>query len=192
MDSNIYRKKAMDRVSSPEQLNEYIKIAGPGIWSILGGLAVVFVSFFVWGFMGSIPETVAFAGTALAPGGKPMGVYCYLPIDETKRLEEGMEVRVSPSYTPKEQFGYIQGTVKSIGKTPVTVETLKILHGDNFAFLSIPSGNVIEVVVGLEERDGILQWSTPKGASIHVMAGSTCTLTVVTAERRPYELLFKQ
>ena len=136
-------------------------------------------------------STEFIAGTALEPGGKPMAVYCYLPIDEIKQLSEGMEVRISPNYAPKEQFGYIHGTVQSIGKTPVTAEMMQSARGDDFAFLSIPPGNVIEVIVGLEEKDGALQWSTPKGASIQVTVGSACELTVITSQRKPYELFFK-
>ena len=32
---NIFREKAITRVTSPEQLNEYIRVATPGIWFIL-------------------------------------------------------------------------------------------------------------------------------------------------------------
>lgn len=191
MESNIFRKNAVDKIKSPEQLNEYIKVAGPGLWSMLGGLVVIFASFFIWGFMGSIPETAAISGTALETDGNPIAVYCYLPIDETKNLSLGMEVRVSPNYAPKEQFGYIYGTIESIGETPVTSEMIKNIHGDDFAFLSVPDGNVIRVVVVLREQDGILQWSAPKGSSVNLTVGSTCELTVVTSERKPYELLFR-
>lgn len=37
MSDQIFRKKSLDRISSPEQLNDYIRVANPGIWMILGG-----------------------------------------------------------------------------------------------------------------------------------------------------------
>ncbi|MDR2590370.1 MAG: NHLP bacteriocin system secretion protein, partial [Oscillospiraceae bacterium] len=67
MENKLFRKSALDRISSPEQLNEYMKVAGPGVWAILAGLAITFAAFFVWGVMGSIPETVDIRGTALSP-----------------------------------------------------------------------------------------------------------------------------
>ena len=35
MSDQIFRKKSLDRISSPEQLNDYIRMANPGIWMIL-------------------------------------------------------------------------------------------------------------------------------------------------------------
>ncbi|MCL2003095.1 MAG: hypothetical protein FWG72_03700 [Oscillospiraceae bacterium] len=192
MDNKLFRKSALDKISSPEQLNEYMKVAGPGVWCVLAALAVTFAAFFAWGALGSIPETVELTGTALAPEGSPMAVYCFLPIDETKPLAVGMSVRVSPGYAPREQYGYIYGTVQSIGRSPVTAEQLQETLGGDLELIFLPPGNVIEVVVGLEMvSGGRPRWSTSKGASVDVTVGSACVLTVVTAERKPYELMFR-
>ena len=191
MENNIFRKSALDRISSPEQLNEYMKVAGPGVWCILGGLAAVFIAFFVWGVMGSIPQTAEIYGTALAPFETHMAVYCYLPIEETKALSEGMATRVSPDYAPREQYGYIYATVRSIGRSPITNDTLQAELGEDLQYLSLPSGNLIEVIIDLETKgDGSYRWSTSKGASVSLTTGSTCALSVITSERKPYELMF--
>jgi len=191
MDNSLFRKSALDRISSPEQLNEYMKVAGSGVWAVLGGLAVTFIAFFIWGVMGSIPETTEVTGTALAPEGGPLAVYCYLQIDEARQLDAGMNVRVSPDYAPREQYGYIYGTVKSIGRSPVTAEDVQNTLGGDYRFVFIPAGNVIEVIVELEVKDGALRWSAPAGEAIDVTVGSTCFLTVITSERKPYELMFR-
>jgi hypothetical protein len=191
MESKLFRKSALDRISSPEQLNDYMKVAGPGVWCILAGITVTFAAFFVWGIMGSIPETAEIKGTMLSPMGNSLAVYCYLTIDETKQLKADMNARISPDYAPKEQFGYIYGTVKSVGSSPVTVEYLRTALGDDFEFISLPSGNVIEIVVELQTQNGKLRWSTHKGSDVDVILGSTCAVTVITAERKPYELMFR-
>ena len=192
MEKSIFRKTALDRISSPEQLNEYMKVAGPGVWCILGGLAAVFAAFFIWGVMGSIPQTSEIYGTALALDDVPMAVYCYLPIEETKAISEGMATRVSPRYAPREQYGYIYGTIRSVGSNPITRDTLQEEFGADFQYLSLPPGNLIEVIVELETMgSGTYRWSTSKGASVNLTAGSICELTVITAERKPYELMFR-
>ncbi|MCL2109598.1 MAG: hypothetical protein FWH20_09685 [Oscillospiraceae bacterium] len=192
MENKLFRKSALDKISSPEQLNEYLKVAGAGVWWLMAGLALTFAAFFVWGVMGSIPETVNISGTALAPENTPLSVYCYLSVNETKNLERGMNVRVSPIYAPPEQYGYILGTIKSIGLTPITEERLQERLGEDAELVSMPSGNVIEVIVELQTQDdGNLKWSTPKGASVDVLVGSTCALTVITAEHKPYQLMFR-
>ena len=191
MENSLFRKSALEKVSSPEQLNEYMKVAGPGIWAILIGLAVTFAAFVVWGFAGSIPETVEINGILLASDDGAMAVYSYLPIDEVKYIEPGMKVRVSPDYTPREQYGYIYGTVRSVGHSPVNEENLRAVLGDSFDLIYLPSGNVIEVIVELEMQNGNPRWSTSRGAGVEVIVGSTCNLTVITLERKPYELMFR-
>ena len=192
MENKLFRKSALDKISSPEQLNEYMKVAGPGIWCIMAALAVTFAAFFVWGVLGSIPETAEITGTALAPEGSETAVYCFLTIDETKPLAVGMNVRVSPGYAPREQYGYIYGKIRSIGSSPVTAEQLDYKLGSALEFISLPAGNAIEVVVELETLNGGgLRWSTAQGSSVDLTVGSVCVLTVVTAERKPYELMFR-
>jgi len=191
MENNLFRKTALDRISSPEQLNEYMKVAGPGVWAILAGLAITFAAFIVWGLVGSIPETVQIGGTVLAPGDNSMAVYSYLPIEDTKQIEPGMKVRISPDYTPREQYGYIYGTVKSVGRIPVNEDSLRAALGSDFDLIYLPAGNVIEVVVEPEMQNGSPRWSTSRGAAVEVIPGSSCSMDVITAERKPYELMFK-
>ena len=38
--SDLYRKESMDRIQSPEQLNDYLRITNPSVWVVLG--AVIF------------------------------------------------------------------------------------------------------------------------------------------------------
>ena len=190
MENKLFRKTALDRISSPEQLNEYMKVAGPGVWSILAGLAVTFAAFIVWGFLGVIPETIEISGTALAPGESSMAIYSFLPIDESRNLEVGMKVRVSPNYAPRERYGFIYGTIQSVSSTPVTAETIHDELGCDEEFICLPPGNLIEVIVALETfDDGSPRWSSSRGAGIELIIGSTCELSVITAERRPYELM---
>ena len=192
MESKIFRKTALDKISSPEQLNEYMKVAGPGVWCIMAALAVTFAAFFIWGVLGSIPETTDISGTALIIEEKPMAVYCFLPIADAAGLAAGMDVRVSPSWAPREQYGYMYGMIESIGETPVSAESLAAQLGENIEFVYLPAGNVVELVVALAvEGRGTPRWSTPAGAALDVPVGSTCMLTVVTAERKPYELMFR-
>jgi hypothetical protein len=158
----------------------------------MAGLAVTFAAFIVWGFLGSIPETVDISGTTLIREDGAMAVYSFLPIDETRTLSESMSVRISPDYAPREQFGYIFGSIRSISRSPVTAEMIRSQFGNDAQFLTLPPGNLIEVVITLEmTADGNPKWSKARGADIDVLAGSTCLMTVITGERRPVDLMFR-
>lgn len=44
----IFRKSTLDRISSPEKLNEYIKVSHPSIWLILGAIIILLGAAVFW------------------------------------------------------------------------------------------------------------------------------------------------
>ena len=51
---SIFRKKSLDRVTSPEQLNDYIKVTTPSVWLILIASLILIVGVVVWAVFGRI------------------------------------------------------------------------------------------------------------------------------------------
>ena len=41
--SQIFRKSALDSISSPEQLTDYLKVTDPGVWIILAAVILLLV-----------------------------------------------------------------------------------------------------------------------------------------------------
>jgi NHLM bacteriocin system secretion protein len=64
----IYRKAALDRLASPEQLDKQIKITSPMGWLATAGIAVVLASVVIWAFLGSLPEKVEVNGMYVNDG----------------------------------------------------------------------------------------------------------------------------
>ena len=60
----VFRKKSLDRVNSPEQLNEYIRVANPGVWVILAAVIVLLVGVCVWGVLGHLDTVLPAAAIA--------------------------------------------------------------------------------------------------------------------------------
>lgn len=52
--NNIFRKETLERISSPEQLNDYLHVTNPGIWVILAAVIVLLAGVFVWSCTGSL------------------------------------------------------------------------------------------------------------------------------------------
>ena len=48
MNQDLFRKSAMDRVTSPDQLNDTIKVVPTGIWLVLVAIIVVLVATLVF------------------------------------------------------------------------------------------------------------------------------------------------
>ena len=54
----IFRKEALERISSPEQLTDYLRVTNPGIWVILAAVLLLMAGIFAWSMVGTL-ETKA-------------------------------------------------------------------------------------------------------------------------------------
>ena len=52
--SDLFRKKSMDKISSPEELNDYIRVTSPSVWMVLAGTVILLVGFLAWGVFGTV------------------------------------------------------------------------------------------------------------------------------------------
>lgn len=60
--AGIFRKTALERLSSPDQLDSMLKITTPLSWVGIGAAAALAAVVVVWSFTGSIPDTVSAPG----------------------------------------------------------------------------------------------------------------------------------
>jgi HlyD family secretion protein len=60
---NLFRKAAIDKVSSPEQLDLLMRVTSPVGWVALVAVAVMLTAIGVWSVLGSIPDLVDGTGT---------------------------------------------------------------------------------------------------------------------------------
>ena len=86
--NKIFRKKSLDRISSPEQLTEYLKIANPEIWALLAAIVIMLAGLFAWSMAGRL-ETMA-DGYAIVKNG--LAEITITDIDKNK-ISSGMIVR---------------------------------------------------------------------------------------------------
>jgi HlyD family secretion protein len=65
----IFRKVALERLSSPEQLDQLMQVTDPKGWLALGALGFLLLASLVWGVFGSIPTEAQGEGILLRQGG---------------------------------------------------------------------------------------------------------------------------
>ena len=53
---SIFRKKSLERVTSPEQLNDYIKVTTPSVWIILAATLILIIGTLVGAVFGKIRQ----------------------------------------------------------------------------------------------------------------------------------------
>lgn len=58
MDNQVFREKSIKQFSTPDQLTDYLRVTGPGLWFVLGGIIVLLIGGLCWGIFGRIISTV--------------------------------------------------------------------------------------------------------------------------------------
>lgn len=109
MSGQIFRKKSLERVASPENLNDYIKISSIGAWLILTAVIVLLVGCFVWGIVGRIQTKITTAVVSDANG-----IVCYISADDEESL-----ITAEDPYIEVDGVRY---EISSVSSTPVAVD----------------------------------------------------------------------
>lgn len=192
MTASIFRKSALEKLSSPEQLNDYLRVNQPRGWLVLLGLFAMLAAAGVWVFRGSIPETARLKGMVFASEGPVRTCFGFAELKTARRLKAGMKAQVSPEHAPRNEYGFIYGTVTRVGQRPASDEELIGTFGSlRLDKDLLPLGDrPVLVEIELERSGGRLRWSNRKGTAVDVPNFSDCSILVVTRERRPYELVF--
>jgi len=65
--AELYRKSALEKISSPEQLDKALRVTSPMTWLVLTVATALAVIAIVWSIVGSIPITVTANGIVSSP-----------------------------------------------------------------------------------------------------------------------------
>lgn len=68
-DSKVFRKVSLDRLSSPEELDQRLTVVSPVGWIALIAVAVLVCAALIWGFFGSIANKAVGSGIIISGGG---------------------------------------------------------------------------------------------------------------------------
>ena len=139
MNEQIFRKKSVDKVSSPEQLNDYIRVANPGVWMVLAAIIILLAGVVVWGIIGHLDTTLSTA--LVCENGEAV---IYIKEADAEKIAVGMTVRV----------GEKEYAVSEIPAAPVRVDGTMSEYAVHLSGLSIGEW-VYAVKVGGEFSDGV-------------------------------------
>ena len=99
MARTIFRKASLDRVSSPEQLNDYIRVTNPGVWMIMSAVILLLTGICVWSVFGRLDTTVSVGAVT-----ENDQTVCYVKETDIQQVETGMQVRIGEE---QYQIGHI-------------------------------------------------------------------------------------
>ncbi len=64
---SIFRKKSLEQISTPEQLDDYIKVTKPSVWVVLIATILLIAGVLVWAVFGKIEVNTENGTETLAP-----------------------------------------------------------------------------------------------------------------------------
>ena len=59
MEKQLFRKESIERVSSPEQLSDYLRVTSPTVWVVLAAVILLLASLFVWSSVTAVESYAA-------------------------------------------------------------------------------------------------------------------------------------
>lgn len=89
MAERLFREKSIERVSSPEELNDYVRVANPSVWLLLGSVIILLTGVCIWGIFGRLDTKISVNARC-----KDGMVTCYLREDDAEKLTSGMTVTI--------------------------------------------------------------------------------------------------
>lgn len=153
---SIFRKKAMDRISSPEELDQYLTVTGPGVWFPLITVILLLIGSLVWMTLGHIDVTMDVAVMA-----RQDGIVCYVPTAQKDAAVARGTVRIGDQTFPLTDVGLVpvivdettDEAVRRTGTLPLgaTVAPLKVdaelMEGVYAGQITVESVNPIKYII---------------------------------------------
>ena len=87
MSEEIFRKKSLDKIKSPECLDDYVRVTNPTVWLLFAAVIILLVGAVIWGTFGHIVTNVD--GDMHVKNGE---AFCYVAAEDISGVEVGMNV----------------------------------------------------------------------------------------------------
>jgi hypothetical protein len=129
---SVFRQESLDRMASPEQLDDYIKVVKPGLWIVIAAILALAVSVCVWGFTGTIPSTLNVAGYIDGEG----NVTCYIP---PELVSDDLAGKAATVILPDGQR--LDSSVEIISPLPFSAQEIRRQVQSDWVVDSILTGN---------------------------------------------------
>lgn len=164
----LFRKSSLDSISSPEQLNDYIKVSNPSVWLVLVALFVLLAAVFYWGFNGSLLTTISVKGVVLKGN-----VLCYISTEDADNINVCQKATITNN-----DDSQIKGQVSGVRDIPMSAaEITSELNSDYLVEELVQGEFAVKITITPEKSD--------------LADGMLLDVSVVTDSVRPIDFLLK-
>ena len=98
METQLFRQKSMEHISSPEALRDYMRVTSPRIWMLLAAILALLAGFLFYSSTVTLEESIPLKATVdhydLGEGEIYTSVLATLSLDQQDLVKPGMSVRI--------------------------------------------------------------------------------------------------
>ncbi|MCU0567377.1 MAG: hypothetical protein MUF49_12355 [Oculatellaceae cyanobacterium Prado106] len=194
--NSLFRQEALDKISSPEQLDQLLQVISLKDWWPLASLGFLVAIALLWSILGRIPLTAQAKGLLLQNTSNPKQLISisYFPIEDGRQIQPGDRMLVTPVTANYQEVGGLEATVTEVSTQPV-MRSVALQHVQNNAELLdlvyVPAS--IEVIAQLKPDASTptgYQWSMSKGPEMQLAGGVPTQGRVTLSERSPIQFIF--
>ena len=185
MQERLFRKSALERLSSPERLDTLMKVTQPRGWMALAVIVLGFIALGFWASVSKLPVTVAAEGE-LRTGNSDDQLYAvvYVPAADAQSIAPGMEVQIAPITISPQEYGYLLGEVDRVETSATTDRLARALFSQNAAY-------AVHILLKPDSSTPTgYRWSIGKGPDIALRPDIAISTAIILDEKRPISLLF--
>jgi HlyD family secretion protein len=137
-DNPLFRKAALDKLSSPERLDVLMRVTSPMGWLALGTIGAILIGVIAWSLLGTIPDRIDGRGILLRGGG----------VLEIKATGTGtitsLNLKVNDTVKTAQLIGQITEAQDADQKLEVQRQDLESRRREYDSTVSIEQGNVAQ------------------------------------------------
>ncbi|MGM0499886.1 MAG: NHLP bacteriocin system secretion protein [Bacillota bacterium] len=120
--------------------------------------------------------------------------FIYVSAFESKKIKKGMDVKISPTFLKKEEYGFILAKVIKVSDFPVSKSRINKNFGSTGVSEMFENmQGIVEIQVELRTNNDNfsgLEWTSGSGPDLKISSGSLCDALIMVDQQRPIELLF--
>lgn len=197
MNQRLFRQKALEKLASPEQLDQLMSMTTPRRWLLLLGLGGLLLIVIVWSVADTLPTTLDANGALIRSTSDPeqMEVVLYVSVWDGSRVKPDMEVNISPISAAKNKYGMLTGRVLTVDQQLSAVQDMmQVLGSEMQAGMFYSDEKYIKVRVQLDkdDTDSGYKWTSADGPPFSLEPGTMCTAVIILNRERPIDLIFSR
>ena len=121
MEKQVFRKKSVERISSPEQLRDYMRVTTPGTWMVLTAVILLLAGLIVSSALVNVESTIPGQATVMEDGTL---LQIELPLSQKSLVSPGMVVRVSDREAKVDMIFQAEDALQVLAELPEDGEKL--------------------------------------------------------------------